>query len=274
MCASFHPKEDLVVSGSLDQTVHVWDVGALKKKTTAPADDILRLSQMNTDLFGGVDAIVKHVLEGHDHGVNWASFHPTLPLIVSGAYDHQVKLWHMNEVRVSYKCVRFWMDNGFSELENHMSTRESEKKFRLYLKSLSAVAQQGGIPNSYFGPLEQNRNHGSLGRFDIQALAGFGQIPPQTLTALHAEFLGRPTDNSYDSSLTMVVPSPTQCHVWSLICVDSKTLYEEKREELCEHGSSFTEMDASKAIRERRHSDGCLGMISQLAGGIQMGVWG
>ena len=42
------------------------------------------------------DAIVKHVLEGHDRGVNWCAFHPTLPLIVSGADDRQVKLWRMN----------------------------------------------------------------------------------------------------------------------------------------------------------------------------------
>ncbi|KAF5951481.1 hypothetical protein HYC85_009425 [Camellia sinensis] len=99
MCASFHPKEDLVVSASLDQTVRVWDIGALRKKTVSPADDILRLSQMNTDLFGGVDAVVKYVLEGHDRGVNWASFHPTLPLIVSGADDRQVKLWRMNDTK-------------------------------------------------------------------------------------------------------------------------------------------------------------------------------
>lgn len=39
------------------------------------------------------------MLEGHDRGVNWASFHPTLPLIVSGADDRQVKLWRMNETK-------------------------------------------------------------------------------------------------------------------------------------------------------------------------------
>lgn len=51
---------------------------------------------MNNDLFGGGDAVVKYVLEGHDRGVNWASFHPSLPLIVSGADDRQVKLWRYN----------------------------------------------------------------------------------------------------------------------------------------------------------------------------------
>ncbi|XP_057533840.1 coatomer subunit alpha-2-like [Amaranthus tricolor] len=99
MCASFHPKEDLVVSASLDQTVRVWDISPLRKKSVYSMDDILRLSQMNTDIFGNVDATVKYDLEGHDRGVNWASFHPTLPLIVSCADDRQVKIWRMNDTK-------------------------------------------------------------------------------------------------------------------------------------------------------------------------------
>ncbi|KAG6654614.1 hypothetical protein CIPAW_05G158400 [Carya illinoinensis] len=68
------------------------------------------------------------------------------------------------------------------------------QKFRLYLKRLSGVAQQqSGISNTICGPVEPNVKLGSLGRFDIQALAASGQIPPQTLAALHAELLGRPT---------------------------------------------------------------------------------
>ncbi|XP_076455879.1 coatomer subunit alpha-like [Babylonia areolata] len=100
MCAQFHPSEDMVVSASLDQTVRVWDISGLRKKNVAPGpggiEDRLR-NPTQTDLFGTSDAIVKHVLEGHDRGVNWAVFHPTLPLIVSGADDRQVKLWRMNE---------------------------------------------------------------------------------------------------------------------------------------------------------------------------------
>ena len=63
--------------------------------------------QMNADLFGGGDAVVKYVLEGHDRGVNWAAFHPSLPLIVSGADDRQVKLWRMNGE--PYPTMRFWI---------------------------------------------------------------------------------------------------------------------------------------------------------------------
>lgn len=74
-------------------------VVGLRKKNVSPGPGGLEERLRNpaqADLFGSSDAIVKHVLEGHDRGVNWAAFHPTLPLIVSGAYDRQVKLWRMN----------------------------------------------------------------------------------------------------------------------------------------------------------------------------------
>ncbi|XP_075986901.1 coatomer subunit alpha isoform X2 [Anticarsia gemmatalis] len=102
MCAQFHPTEDLLVSASLDQSVRVWDFSGLRKKSVAPGPSGLAEHLRNpqaTDLFGQADAVVKHVLEGHDRGVNWASFHPSLPLIVSGADDRQVKLWRMNDAK-------------------------------------------------------------------------------------------------------------------------------------------------------------------------------
>ncbi|VVC28200.1 WD40-repeat-containing domain,Anaphase-promoting complex subunit 4, WD40 domain,Coatomer alpha [Cinara cedri] len=94
MCAQFHPSEDLVVSAS------VWDISGLRKKNAVPGPGGLEEHLKNpnaTELFGQADAVVKHVLEGHDRGVNWCSFHPTMPLIVSGADDRQVKLWRMND---------------------------------------------------------------------------------------------------------------------------------------------------------------------------------
>jgi coatomer protein complex subunit alpha (xenin) len=104
MCAQFHPKEDLVVSASLDQSVRVWDISGLRKKHSAPTstsfeDQMARNNQNQADMFGNTDAVVKFVLEGHDRGVNWVAFHPTLPLIVSAGDDRLVKLWRMSETK-------------------------------------------------------------------------------------------------------------------------------------------------------------------------------
>lgn len=103
-CAQFHPKEDYVVSASMDQTVRVWDISGLRKKNTTAQplsfeEQIQRANAGQADLFGNTDAVVKYVLEGHDRGVNWASFHPTLPLIVSCGDDRQIKLWRMSETK-------------------------------------------------------------------------------------------------------------------------------------------------------------------------------
>ncbi|MQM05995.1 hypothetical protein Taro_038812, partial [Colocasia esculenta] len=77
------------------------------------------------------------------------------------------------------------------------------QKFRLYLKRLSVAQHQGGLANSLCGSVETNAKVGPLGRLDFQSLAASGQIPPQTLAALHAELLGRPSSG-------MVLPALEQ----------------------------------------------------------------
>jgi coatomer protein complex subunit alpha (xenin) len=62
MCAQFHPKEDLVVSASLDQSVRVWDISGLRKKHSAPTsmtfeDQMARANANQADMFGNTDAV-------------------------------------------------------------------------------------------------------------------------------------------------------------------------------------------------------------------------
>ena len=86
-------------SASIPYSCDVCSVAGLRKKNMSPGSSSLEdhlKGPAATELFGQSDAIVKHVLEGHDRGVNWVAFHPSLPLIISGADDRQVKLWRMN----------------------------------------------------------------------------------------------------------------------------------------------------------------------------------
>ena len=92
---------------SLKQFDHVFMFSAArtKKEKRCPRSSGLDHDHMMKnpgapDLFGQADCVVKHVLEGHDRGANWAAFHPSMPLIVSGADDRQIKLWRMNESKV------------------------------------------------------------------------------------------------------------------------------------------------------------------------------
>ena len=145
MCARFHHKDDLVVSASLDQTVRVWDISGLRRKSVSPAEE-LRMPQMNNDLFGGGDTVVKYILEGHDRGVNWASFHPTLPLIVSGADDRQVKLWRMNDTKAwEVDSLRGHVNNVscvvFHARQDVIVSNSEDKSIRVWDMSKRADAQ-------------------------------------------------------------------------------------------------------------------------------------
>jgi WD40 repeat protein len=98
--------------------------------------------QVNAELFGTGDGVVKYVLEGHDRGVNWASFHPTLPLIVSGADDRQVKLWRYNGKRYIQLLKSGSNSSSNSSSESHERNRSA---------SSESPARDGSITSNTVG---------------------------------------------------------------------------------------------------------------------------
>ena len=95
MCAQFHPTKDLIISCSLDQTLRLWDFAQLKKKYTTA----LGAKTRPNEAYSSNDVETRSILEGHDRGINWCSFHPTQNIIVSAADDRKVKLWKYTETK-------------------------------------------------------------------------------------------------------------------------------------------------------------------------------
>lgn len=90
MSATFHPDDTLIASASLDQTVRVWDFAKLKEKS------LQKTGNKASDALSAADVEVKHILEGHDRGVNWVAFHPTMRIVASAADDKSIKLWRLS----------------------------------------------------------------------------------------------------------------------------------------------------------------------------------
>lgn len=200
MCASFHLKDDLVVSASLDQTVRVWDIVALRKKVASPggpqrpSELDLKIPQMNADLFGGGDAVVKYVLEGHDRGVNWASFHPSLPLIVSGADDRQVKLWRMNDTKAwEVDTLRGHVNNVscvmFHARQDIIVSNSEDKSIRVWDMSKRSGAQTFRRENDRFWILSAHPNLNLLAAGHDSGMIVFKLERERPAYASHANML-------------------------------------------------------------------------------------
>ncbi|TBU17468.1 WD40 domain-containing protein [Ordospora colligata] len=84
MCAKFLG-EDMIVSGSLDQSIRIWDCkglkeGGNKKSTLLP------------------DIVVKQIVDGHERGVNAIAIGERM--FVSGGDDRDIKCWEWTETSV------------------------------------------------------------------------------------------------------------------------------------------------------------------------------
>ena len=85
MCARFHPHKDLIVSGSLDSTLRIWDFSRLKSKFSSAHGTVYMLSN-------DVEPFI--ITEAHMKGVNWIDFHPTENIVATCSDDKLIKLWN------------------------------------------------------------------------------------------------------------------------------------------------------------------------------------
>jgi coatomer protein complex subunit alpha (xenin) len=129
MSAFFHPSQDLIVSASLDQTIRLWDYSVLRKKYYEARSNTLEVMTM--------DIIVKYKMDGHDRGVNWAIFHPTLNLIASGADDKTIKIWKFSDSSWSNADTLRGHHNNVSSVafhpkQDYLISNSEDKSIRIW----------------------------------------------------------------------------------------------------------------------------------------------
>lgn len=137
MSAFFHPTQNLIVSASLDQSIRIWDYSNLKKKYFEAKTGGLQVIEL--------DVILKHKLDGHERGVNWAVFHPTFNLVASGSDDKTVRIWKFSDTKWDeVDCFKGHGNNVscvlFHRTQDYLITNSEDKTYRVWDLSKKSVA--------------------------------------------------------------------------------------------------------------------------------------
>ncbi|XP_076325541.1 coatomer subunit beta' [Tachypleus tridentatus] len=125
-----NPKDNnTFASASLDRTVKVWQLGSSTPNFTLEGHekgvncvDYYHGGDKPYLISGADDRLVKiwdyqnktcvQTLEGHAQNISAVSFHPELPIIMTGSEDGTVRIWHANTYRLestlNYGLERVW----------------------------------------------------------------------------------------------------------------------------------------------------------------------
>ncbi|KAI5190060.1 coatomer subunit alpha [Nematocida minor] len=94
MCAKFI-NDKIFASVSLDQTIRIWDYSALVTKSQTSVMDML----------GVPEVVLKHIIDGHDRGINWISVQPETSLFATGGDDSTIRIWDASQDGVFEKEI-------------------------------------------------------------------------------------------------------------------------------------------------------------------------
>ena len=147
MSAFFHPSQDWIVSASLDSTIRVWDYSVLRKKFF-----VAGFNQFNVIT---MDITMIHKLEGHERGVNWAIFHPSLNLIASSSDDKRILIWKYSFSSWSEAdCLRGHSNNVscviFHPKLDYIISNSEDKTMRIWDLNKKATVEKMNKENDRF----------------------------------------------------------------------------------------------------------------------------
>jgi len=147
MSAFFHLSQDLIVSASLDQTIRIWDYSVLRKKFFEARSNTLEVIAL--------DITMKMKIEGHERGVNWAVFHPTLNLIASASDDKTIKIWKYTDSRYTDADTLKGHHNNVSSVvfhpkQDYLVSNSEDKTIRVWDLTKKSVVDKITKENDRF----------------------------------------------------------------------------------------------------------------------------
>ncbi|XP_008431936.1 coatomer subunit beta' [Poecilia reticulata] len=133
-CIAVHPTQPYILTSSDDMLIKLWDWE--KKWTCSQVFEghthyvmqiVINPKDNNQFASASLDRTIKNktcvqTLEGHAQNVSCVSFHPELPIIITGSEDGTVRIWHSSTYRLestlNYGMERVWCVCGLRGSNN------------------------------------------------------------------------------------------------------------------------------------------------------------